>query len=91
MNEREPANNSAESDRARLTNLARRRGVELQLLLLSEFAIERLLSARTVTAHATTRAQGGDSFQTMDRGSTKSNLGPRLPGFGSRPQERHPC
>jgi predicted nucleotidyltransferase component of viral defense system len=51
MSRKRPAANPAASIRARLDQLARRRGVELQLVL-SEFAIERLLYRLGVSAHA---------------------------------------
>jgi predicted nucleotidyltransferase component of viral defense system len=51
MSRKRPAANPAASIRARLDHLARHRGVELQLVL-SEFAIERLLYRLGVSAHA---------------------------------------
>jgi hypothetical protein len=51
MSRKRPAANPAASVRARLDQLARRRGVELQLVL-SEFAIERLLYRLGISAYA---------------------------------------
>lgn len=51
MSPRRPATNIAASVRARLRELARQRGAEFQLVL-SEFAIERLLYRLGVSAHA---------------------------------------
>jgi len=51
MSRKRAAANPAASVRARLTQLARRRGVELQLVL-SEFAIERVLYRLGISEHA---------------------------------------
>lgn len=51
MNARKTPSDAAASVRARLRNLARRRGVEVQLVL-SEFAVERLLHRLGASLHA---------------------------------------